>query len=102
MGAAVPPRKKFIQTHAREVQNLDIAGDGADQALSHREPRDVDRALVEAERREQLEGAISKQVNRADLAPHRLGDDLHDLVQFRLSVGPRGHHVVKPGQYLPG
>ena len=24
MGAAVPPRKKFIQTHAREVQNLDI------------------------------------------------------------------------------
>jgi DNA gyrase subunit B len=24
MGAAVPPRKKFIQTHAREVQNLDL------------------------------------------------------------------------------
>ncbi len=24
MGAAVPPRKKFIQTHAREVRNLDI------------------------------------------------------------------------------
>ena len=24
MGSAVPPRKKFIQTHAREVQNLDI------------------------------------------------------------------------------
>jgi len=24
MGAAVPPRKKFIQSHAREVQNLDI------------------------------------------------------------------------------
>jgi DNA gyrase subunit B len=24
MGAAVPPRKKFIQTHAREVQNLDV------------------------------------------------------------------------------
>ncbi len=24
MGAAVPPRKKFIQTHAKEVQNLDI------------------------------------------------------------------------------
>jgi DNA gyrase subunit B len=24
MGAAVPPRKKFIQTHARDVQNLDI------------------------------------------------------------------------------
>ncbi|MEJ7838765.1 MAG: DNA topoisomerase (ATP-hydrolyzing) subunit B [Thermomicrobiales bacterium] len=24
MGAAVPPRKKFIQTHAQEVQNLDV------------------------------------------------------------------------------
>ncbi len=24
MGIAVPPRKKFIQTHAREVQNLDV------------------------------------------------------------------------------
>jgi DNA gyrase subunit B len=24
MGAAVPPRKKFIQTHAKEVQNLDV------------------------------------------------------------------------------
>jgi len=25
MGAAVPPRKKFIQTHARDVQNLDVS-----------------------------------------------------------------------------
>jgi DNA gyrase subunit B len=24
MGAAVPPRRKFIQTHARDVQNLDV------------------------------------------------------------------------------
>ena len=24
MGSAVPPRKKFIQTHARDVQNLDV------------------------------------------------------------------------------
>lgn len=24
MGNAVPPRKRFIQTHAKEVQNLDI------------------------------------------------------------------------------
>ena len=24
MGAAVPPRKRFIQTHAREVENLDV------------------------------------------------------------------------------
>jgi DNA gyrase subunit B len=24
MGSAVPPRRKFIQTHAREVRNLDI------------------------------------------------------------------------------
>ena len=24
MGADVPPRRKFIQTHAREVQDLDV------------------------------------------------------------------------------
>jgi DNA gyrase subunit B len=24
MGSAVPPRKRFIQTHAREVVNLDV------------------------------------------------------------------------------
>jgi len=24
MGAAVPPRRRFIQTHARDVKNLDI------------------------------------------------------------------------------
>jgi DNA gyrase subunit B len=24
MGASVPPRKRFIQTHAREVRNLDV------------------------------------------------------------------------------
>jgi len=24
MGSAVPPRKRFIQAHAREVRNLDI------------------------------------------------------------------------------
>jgi len=24
MGEAVPPRKRFIQTHAKEVRNLDI------------------------------------------------------------------------------
>jgi DNA gyrase subunit B len=24
MGEAVPPRRRFIQTHAREVRNLDI------------------------------------------------------------------------------
>ncbi|MCD6521021.1 MAG: hypothetical protein J7M05_13970, partial [Anaerolineae bacterium] len=24
MGSEVPPRRKFIQTHAREVENLDV------------------------------------------------------------------------------
>jgi DNA gyrase subunit B len=24
MGAAVPPRKRFIQTHAKSVRNLDV------------------------------------------------------------------------------
>jgi DNA gyrase subunit B len=24
MGAAVPPRKRFIQTHAKDVKNLDV------------------------------------------------------------------------------
>jgi DNA gyrase subunit B len=24
MGSSVPPRRRFIQTHAKEVQNLDV------------------------------------------------------------------------------
>jgi DNA gyrase subunit B len=24
MGASVPPRRRFIQTHAKEVRNLDV------------------------------------------------------------------------------
>jgi DNA gyrase subunit B len=24
MGSSVPPRKRFVQTHAREVRNLDV------------------------------------------------------------------------------
>ena len=85
-----------------EVQHRHLAGDGADQALAHGELGDVDRALVEAQRGEQLEHAVAQQVDRADLAGHRLGDDPDDLVELCLGAGLRGHHVMETGQDLAG
>ena len=83
-----------------EVEHRDLLGDRADQALAHRQLGDVDRALVEADGGEQLERAVAQQVDRADLARHRLGDDVDDLVELGLRARLRGHHVVQAGQYL--
>ena len=77
-------------------------GDRADQALAQRQLGDVDRALVEADGGEQLEHAVAQQIDRADLAGHRLGDDLDHLVELGLGAGLRGHHVVETGQDLAG
>jgi hypothetical protein len=85
-----------------EVEHRHLVGDRSDQALAHRQPRDVDRALVEADGGEQFEHSVAQQIDRAYLARHRLCDDLHDLVELHLRVGARGHHVVKAGQYYPG
>ncbi len=39
-------------------------------------------------------------VDRADLALHRLGDQVDDMVELGLRTAPLGHHVVKTGEDL--
>ena len=85
-----------------EVERLDVLRDRAGQALADAELGDVDRALVEAARGEQLEHAFAQQVDRADLAIERLADDLDDLVELALRVGARGHHLVQLGEDRAG
>jgi hypothetical protein len=83
-----------------EIQDGDMFRDGADQAFAHGELGHVHGALVQAQRREQLQHPVAQQVDRADLALQRFGDDLDDLVELGLCVRPRRHHVVQPGQDL--
>ena len=85
-----------------EVQRLDLLGDLADEPLAERELGDVDRFLPQPARGEEFEHAVAQQVDRADLAVHRLADDLHDLVELGLRIGARGHHVVEAGEDLAG
>ena len=85
-----------------EVEHGGGPGDRADQPLAQRQLGDVDGALVEADRGVEFEHPVAQQVDGADLALHRLGDDLHHLVELRLRAQPRRHHVVEAGQYLTG
>jgi hypothetical protein len=62
----------------------------------------VDRTLLQADGREQLEHAFAQQVDRADLARHRFADDLHDPVQLRLRVGARSHDLVEARKDFAG
>ena len=64
-----------------EVEDAAFGGDRADQALAHAQPRDVHRFLAQAVGREQLEIIVAQQVDRADLAVHRLGDEVDDAVE---------------------
>ena len=57
-----------------EVQDAALGGDGADQALAHVKPRDVDCFLAQAVRREQLEIVVAKEVDGADVAIHFVCD----------------------------
>ena len=83
-----------------QVERLDPLDDRADEALADRELGDVDRFLLQPAGGEQLEAAVAQQVDRADLARHRLADDVDDAVELGLRAGARRHHVVKAGQDL--
>ena len=85
-----------------EVEDAAFLGDGADQPFAHRQAGDVDRFLAQAVGGEQLELVVAQQIDRADLALHRLGDQVDDAVELGLGVAARRHHVVKPGQDLAG
>ena len=77
-----------------------FCGDRAGQALAHPQLGDVDRLLAQAARGEQLEHAVAQQVDRADLAIHRLADDVDDLVELALRRAALGHDLVQTGQDL--
>ena len=84
-----------------EVEDAPLGGDRADQALAHSKPGDVDRFLAQAVRREQLEHVVAKEVDRADVAAHRLGDQVDDVVELGLRRAALGHDLVETGQDLP-
>ena len=85
-----------------EVEDAALGGDRADQALAHPQLGDVDRFLAEAVGREQLEIVVAQQVDRADVAVHRLGDEVDDLVELGLRRAALGHDLVEAGQDLAG
>ncbi len=83
-----------------EVEDSPLGGDGPDQALAHPHPGDVHRFLPQAVSREQLEIIVPEQVDRADVAGERLGDEVDDLVELGLRRAALRHHVVEAGQDL--
>ena len=85
-----------------EVEDAAFLGDRADQALAHRQAGDVDRFLAQAVGREQLERVVAQQIDRADLALHRLGDEVDDPVELGLRRAALGHDLMEAGQDLAG
>ena len=77
-------------------------GDRADEALAHPQPGDVDGFLAQAVGRKQLEIIVAQQVDRADVAVHRLGDEVDDAVELALRRAALRHDVVETGQDLAG
>ena len=80
-----------------EVEDPALVGDRPDQSFPHLELGDVNGFLAQPVRREQFELVVAQQVNRADLALHRLGDEVDDPVELGLGVAARGHHIVEAG-----
>ena len=54
-----------------------------------RQSGDVHRFLAQAVGGEQLELVVAQQVDRADFARHRLGDEVDDLVELGLRTAAR-------------
>ena len=65
-----------------EVEDAPFRSDGADQTLAHPQPGDVHRFLPQAMGREQLEEIVAEQVDRANVALHRRGDQVDDAVEL--------------------
>jgi hypothetical protein len=85
-----------------EVEHLDVLGDRSDKPLAEGQLGDVDCGLIKAAGGEQFEHALAQQVDRADLAVDRGGDDADDGVQLGLRGRARRHHVVKAGENFAG
>ena len=63
-----------------EVEDSALGGDGADETLAHGQPGDVHGFLAKPASGEQLELVVAQQIDGADLALHRLGDQVDDLI----------------------
>ena len=85
-----------------EVEDAAFGGDRADQALAHAEPGHVDRFLAQAVGREQLELVVAQKVDGADLALHRLGDQVDDLVELGLRAAAARHDLMQARQDFAG
>ena len=83
-----------------EVQDATLGGDRADQPLAHAQTGDVHRFLAQPVGREQLEIVVAQQVDRADVAGHRLGDQIDNAVELDLRGAALGHDLVETGQDL--
>ena len=62
----------------------------------------MNRLLAQAVGREQLEIIVAEEVDRADVAVHRLGDEVDDAVELALRRTALGHDLVETGQDLAG
>ena len=83
-----------------EVEDAALGGDRADQALAHPQPRHVHRFLAQAVGGEQLEEIVAQQVDRADVAAHRIRDQVDDAVELALRRAALGHDLMETGQDL--
>jgi hypothetical protein len=85
-----------------EVEDARLGGDRADEAFAHPQPRDVHGLFPQTMGREQLEIIVAQQVDRADIAAHRLGDEVDDAIELALHRAALRHDVVETGQDLAG
>ena len=85
-----------------EVEHAPFFGDRPDQPLAQRQPGDVDRFLAQAVGGEQFERIVAQQIDRADFARHRLGDQVDDAVELGLRRSAPRHDVMQAGQDFAG
>ena len=85
-----------------EIENSALGGDGSDEALARSQASDVNRFLAQAMRCEQLETIVAEEIDRADVASHRFGDEVDDAVKLALRRAAFRHDLVKSSQDLTG
>ena len=78
-----------------QVEDPPLGRDRPDQPLAGRQAGDVHRFLVQPVGGEQFQLAVALDVDRADLALHRLGDQVDDMVQLALRRRALGHQIVE-------
>ena len=83
-----------------EVEDSALACDRADEAFAHPQPGYVNRLLAQAVSREQLEIIFTQQIDRADIAVHRLSDEIDDAVELALRRAALRHDLVETRQDL--